>query len=67
MDVRSRFVKIKPQPKKAQASRPFMLFTINWNIFTWRENSVSPEEEKPYTIGDAITQLEEAFPWPEDN
>jgi hypothetical protein len=57
MDVRSRFVKVKPQP----ARRPFLLFTINWNIFQWRDNSVRPE---PYTVGDL---WEEAFPWPDNN
>jgi len=64
MDVRSRFVKVTPQPQPAR--RPFLLFNINWNVFQWRNNAVSPD---PYTTGDLYEDATkwEAFPWLDDN
>ena len=58
MDVRSRFVKVVPQPKpQARTYRVMFVFNINWDIFRWRDNQVKPEQ---YTAGDT---WDEAFPW----
>ena len=58
MDVRSRFVKVVPQPKpQARTYRVMFVFNINWDIFRWRDNQVKPEQ---YNAGDT---WDEAFPW----